>query len=221
MGIISRSKRPSSVARWASWWERRANSSSSGRGISYSSAIISAPRPCPTTLCWASSSGVKAGPNSCWVFIGGGKGQLAHVLHAATDDHVVDAGGDLAGRQVHRLLGRAALQVDRRGRGLDREAGLEPGVAAHVQALGPELGHASRRSRSPPARARSRPARSPRDRPRRAARWDECPCSSPSPGARARSGVRAASTITTSRPVAGISSPCQGPGQRGAAGPRL
>jgi hypothetical protein len=57
-GSISRSKRPSSVAFAASWWERSASSSSSERGISHWSAIISAPRPWPTTLCFSSSSGV-------------------------------------------------------------------------------------------------------------------------------------------------------------------
>ena len=41
-GMISRSKRPSSVALAASWWERRPISSSSERGISHLSAIISA-----------------------------------------------------------------------------------------------------------------------------------------------------------------------------------
>ena len=41
-GTISRSKRPSSVARAASWCERSASSSSSCRGSSHLSAIISA-----------------------------------------------------------------------------------------------------------------------------------------------------------------------------------
>ena len=47
--------------------------------------------------------------------------------------------GDLRGREVHGLLRRAALKVDRRRRGLDREALLQPGVAADVQALRAEL----------------------------------------------------------------------------------
>ncbi len=64
---ISRSNRPSSVAFCASAWERTASSSSSERGISHWSAIISAPRPCPTMLCLSISFGVKAAPNSCWV----------------------------------------------------------------------------------------------------------------------------------------------------------
>ena len=49
-GTISRSKRPSSVAFAASWWERRPISSSSERGISHLSAIISAEIPCGTRL---------------------------------------------------------------------------------------------------------------------------------------------------------------------------
>ena len=60
IGMISRSKRPSSVAWWASRCERTASSSSSERGISYSSAIISAPMPWPTMLCFSISSGVNA-----------------------------------------------------------------------------------------------------------------------------------------------------------------
>ena len=49
-GTISRSNFPSSVARWASWCDRTASSSSSAREISQRSAIISAPSPCPTRL---------------------------------------------------------------------------------------------------------------------------------------------------------------------------
>jgi hypothetical protein len=50
IGIVSRSKRPSSVARAASWWDRSPSSSSSERGISHLSAIISAEMPCGTRL---------------------------------------------------------------------------------------------------------------------------------------------------------------------------
>ena len=49
-GTISRSKRPSSVAWCASWCERTPISSSSERGISHLSAIISAEMPCGTRL---------------------------------------------------------------------------------------------------------------------------------------------------------------------------
>ena len=69
IGTISRSKRPSSVARLASVCERTASSSSSEREISHWSAIISAPSPWPTMLCLAISSGVNAKPNSSCVFI--------------------------------------------------------------------------------------------------------------------------------------------------------
>ena len=54
------------------------------------------------------------------------------------------AGCDLGRRQVDRLLGRAALEVDGRSRGLDREPLLQPGVAPDVQSLRAELGHAAR-----------------------------------------------------------------------------
>ena len=61
------------------------------------------------------------------------------MLDARADGHVVHAGGDQRGGEVHGLLGRAALAVDR-GRGrLDRQPGLEPGVAADVEHLLAEL----------------------------------------------------------------------------------
>ena len=68
---------------------------------------------------------------------------VAHVLDAGADGGVVHAGGDQRRREVHRLLGRAALAVDRGGRGLDRQAGLEPGVAADVEHLLAVLLHAA------------------------------------------------------------------------------
>jgi hypothetical protein len=64
IGTISRSKRPSSVARAAFWWERRPISSSSERGISHWSAIISAEMPCGTRLYFSSSSGGHGEPTS-------------------------------------------------------------------------------------------------------------------------------------------------------------
>ena len=67
------------------------------------------------------------------------EGDMAHVLDAAADDDVVDAGGDERRGEVHGLLGGAALAVDCRGGGLDRKAGLEPGVPADVHALLAEL----------------------------------------------------------------------------------
>ena len=47
---------------------------------------------------------------------------VAHVLDAAADHDVVDAGADERGAEVDGLLGRAALAVDGRRRRLDREA---------------------------------------------------------------------------------------------------
>src|SRR6201999_363869 len=60
---------------------------------------------------------------------------FAHVLYAAADRDVADAGGDQRRRKVDRLLGRAALAVDGGRRDLLRQAGLEPGVAADVERL--------------------------------------------------------------------------------------
>src|SRR5581483_8619900 len=68
---------------------------------------------------------------------------VAHVLHAATDGDVVYAGRDQRGREVHRLLRRGALAVDGRGRRLDREPSLQPGVAADVVRLLAVLLHAA------------------------------------------------------------------------------
>ena len=65
------------------------------------------------------------------------------MLDAAADDGVGDAGGDERGTEVDGLLGGAALTVDRRRGGLDREPGLEPRVAGDVDALLAELLHAA------------------------------------------------------------------------------
>ncbi len=72
------------------------------------------------------------------------EGDVAHVLDAAADDDVVDAGGDERRGEVHGLLRGAALAVDGGGGRLDRKAGLEPGVAADVHALLAELLDAAR-----------------------------------------------------------------------------
>ena len=52
---------------------------------------------------------------------------------------VVDAGGDHRRGEVDGLLAGAALAVDGGGGGLDRQPGLEPGVAGDVDALLAEL----------------------------------------------------------------------------------
>ena len=116
-----------------------------------------------------------------------GEGDVAHVLDAGADHDVVDAGGDQRRGELDGLLGGAALAVDRGCRGLDRQAGLEPGVAADVHALLAELLHAARDDvldlrGSMPARSIT-PRRS-----SRAGSRGGRPCSSPSPRARARSG---------------------------------
>ena len=95
-------------------------------------------------LCLAISSGVKAKPNSSWVFIAGGERQTAHVLDAGADHRVVHAGGDQRRGEVDGLLGGAALAVDRGAGGLDRQALLQPGVARDVEALLTELLDAAR-----------------------------------------------------------------------------
>ena len=64
---------------------------------------------------------------------------VAHVLNAAADHRVVDAGGDHRRGVVHGLLARAALAIDGRRGGLDGQTRLEPGVAGDVDALLAEL----------------------------------------------------------------------------------
>ena len=64
---------------------------------------------------------------------------MAHMLDATADRDVVHAGCDQSRGEVDRLLRRSALPVDGRRRSLDRQAGLEPGVAADVVRLLPVL----------------------------------------------------------------------------------
>ena len=60
---------------------------------------------------------------------------VAHVLDAGADHDVVDAGADQRGAEVDGGLGGSALAVERRRRGLDREALLQPRVAGDVLRL--------------------------------------------------------------------------------------
>ena len=69
---------------------------------------------------------------------------VAHVLDARADDDVVDAGRDERRAEVHGPPGRAALAVDGRGGRLDRQALLQPGVARDVERLLTELLDAAR-----------------------------------------------------------------------------
>src|SRR5439155_11184981 len=64
---------------------------------------------------------------------------VAHVLNAAADRHVVHAGSDERGTEVDRLLSGPALTVDRGGGSGDRKARLQPGVATDVEPLLAEL----------------------------------------------------------------------------------
>jgi hypothetical protein len=64
-----------------------------------------------------------------------GEGSATHRLDPAADSDVVDAGGDQGGGDPHRLLGGAALDIERVCRDLVGETGLQPGAASDVQAL--------------------------------------------------------------------------------------
>jgi hypothetical protein len=68
---------------------------------------------------------------------------VAHVLDTAADRDVVHSARDERGREVDRLLRRAALAIDRRRGRLDREPRLEPRVAADVVRLLAVLLHAA------------------------------------------------------------------------------
>ena len=126
-----------------SWCERTASSSSSERGISHWSAIISAPRPWPTMLCFSISFGVKAAPYSCWVFMPAANGMWPMCSTPAPMTTSWTPEAICAAAEVDGLLGRAALAVDRRRRRLDRQALLQPGVAGDVEGLLAELLHAA------------------------------------------------------------------------------
>ncbi len=68
---------------------------------------------------------------------------LRHDLDPAGEAGRDLAGGDLRGQQVHGLLRRAALRVDRGDAGLPGQPRVQPGVAADVPALLPGLRHAA------------------------------------------------------------------------------
>ena len=89
-------------------------------------------------LCLAISSG-EGVAEFLLGFHPGRERQVAHVLDAGADHRVVDAGGDQGGGEVDGLLGGAALAVDGGARRLDRQTGLQPGVAGDVEALLAEL----------------------------------------------------------------------------------
>ena len=200
-GTISRSNQPSSVARGgAAVRLRRASSSSSERGISYSSAISSAPMPWPRRRGGRRTSGSTAA-------------ELAPDLARRRRRR---CGPCARRRSRSRRRGRrtaisaapmltaccagAALQVDRRRRRLDRQALLQPGVAGDVHRLLADLLHAAGdhvldlgRDRRPSGSSTSRVGQ-----PEQVRRVDVLVvpfsmCPRPI-------GVRTASTITTSRP---------------------
>src|SRR5581483_9277092 len=66
-----------------------------------------------------------------------------HHLEAAREHHVLDSGADHRGRERGRLLGGAALAVDRRRGDLQRKALREPRDARDVERLLADLRHAA------------------------------------------------------------------------------
>ena len=118
--------------------------------------------------------------------------------------HVVHAGGDQGRGEVRRPAGPSRT-AGRRWWRASRSAG-PPGATRCDRRSTTARRTAARspRPRPRPRSRRSRRARSPRCSSGRAARWDACPCSNPSPGVRVRSASATASTMTTSRPDCGI-----------------
>ena len=187
----ARSRARSVPPRWPGgpdWCDRTASSSSSERGISHWSAIISAERPWGTRLYFSSSSGENAAPCSDCTCMPSAKEMWPM---CSTPEPIAQSStpcADLRGSEVHGLLSGAALAVDRRCGGLDREAGLEPGIAADVEALLAELLHAAGDHVLDLGALDARAARSPRCRSSRGGCSGGCPCSTPSPRDRVRPG---------------------------------
>lgn len=65
------------------------------------------------------------------------------MLYARADHDVVDVGRDDRCGEIHGLLRRAALSIDRCRSGLDRQAGLKPSGAGDVPRLFAVLVHAT------------------------------------------------------------------------------
>ena len=147
----------------------------------------------------------------------GGHRHPAHRLDAAGHHHVVVAGHHPGGGEVNRLLGRAALPVDRGGRHVLGQPGRHPGVARDVGALLPHLSDAAPDDIVDPAgvkpvRSRATCTRSRAGRPGASAR---------APRRASRTSYASVSTMTASRPAVAhflVSArlvsgrPCQWPG---------
>ena len=139
IGTISRSKRPSVGGARRAAVRLRPRTRRAPRGVMpHFSAISSAEMPWgtrPPGSARASSGRTGSTP-------GGDRRAHRHARHAldAGRDHdVVRAGDHALGGEVHRLLGRPALAVDRRARHRLGEPGGEHGVAADVDALVADL----------------------------------------------------------------------------------
>ena len=114
----------------------------------------------------------------------------------ARDGHVADAGRNQVRGEVDRLLAGAALPIHRRRGNRDGEARLQDGVARDVERLLADLADAAHHHVFDHAPDRSSPAAPARAAPSRRARPDAHLSARRCAG---RSGVRTASTITTSR----------------------
>ena len=124
-----------------------------------------------------------------------------HRLDPAGDDEVVVAGDEPGGGEVHGLLARAALPVDRGARDGLGEPGRERGVAGDVDALLTDLRDAAQITSS--TSAGSTPARETRASSTVADRSPGCTLESDLPGLPTPTGVRTAPTMTASRLLTG------------------
>ena len=136
-GMISRSKRPSAVARAARWWQRTENSSSClaadapllGDQLG-TLALADQPAALGVAAHIARPERVPELADDRRPHRGAG-----HDLDPAADHHVVGPGDDALGGEVQGLLGRPALPVDGGGGHRLGEAGGQDGVAPDVEGL--------------------------------------------------------------------------------------
>ena len=142
-GSISRSNRPSAIAVRARSCEASANSSISSRLMSHFSAIISAERNWQTS--WSPYRSLPAGRLGeracvkpyCWPTSIAAEIGIADMFctpPATTRSWV--PGHHALGREVHRLLGGAALPVDGHAGHVVGQPGHQPGGAGDVAGLG-------------------------------------------------------------------------------------
>ena len=142
-GTISRSNRPSAAARSARCCERAPISSSSSRGRFHCRRDHLGAEALVDQVVVVEQLGRERRADDVLELAPDEHRDPPHRLDARADRDVVDAARDQRRAEVDRLLGRAALTVDRRRRGLVGQSGLQPRVPADVERLLAVLLHAA------------------------------------------------------------------------------